>query len=258
MSDGPFFVGYGKVPTGLRGFLIAVVAALFVMVVAVSAAGAFWQGGTGAGRFRFDLGRQSITGVIELTPTPLLHVTQGTDDIPAGHALMLAGPGKNGVLERVAEFDGALVTVTGILLDRGDLDMLQVIGNANGLMPADAMVAAEGEVPDIPVPEPLGRWRLVGEICDGKCEAGAMNPGRGIAHRACASLCLIGGLPPVFVLQQPVEGASFLMIAGEAGNPMPEALYDWVAGYVSLEGEITRHGDLLIIDVDQDTLERTQ
>ena len=128
--------------------------------------------------------------------------------------------------------------------------MLQVRGGAEGLQ------VAEGEAA-LPEAVPLGRWRLAGEICDGKCLAGAMRPGRGLAHKACANLCLIGDIPPVFVSTQPVEGSEFLLVLDRNGGPMPKAAYDYIAQFVSVEGEVARHGDLLVLKMDADTLELT-
>ena len=104
----------------------------------------------------------------------------------------------------------------------------------------------------------MGRWRLAGEICDGKCLAGAMRPGRGLAHKACANLCLLGDVPPVFVSTQAVLGAEFLLITGPDGTRLPERAYDFVAQFVSVEGEISRHGALLVFAIDPETIELVQ
>ncbi len=250
MSDkkSPFFVGYLPIPARLRPFLIS--AAL--SVVAVFAVAGVMIGGTqddpGPGAFRFDYGRQTVTGVVSLVPYPLVHVTQGNDRIKPGHTLMLTGQGKSSVVARATPLERQLATVSGVILQRGALDMLQVAGGRNGLQ------AAEGTAPE-QVPEPLGRWRLAGEICDGKCLAGAMRPGRGLAHKACANLCLIGGIPPVFVSSQPVEGSEFLLVTGPDGTALPKSAYDFVAQYISVEGAVERHGDLLVFQIDPDTME---
>lgn len=246
--DRAFFVGYLPVPGPLRLFLwvlsIALVLGAGVMGYRVGAS----QDDPGDGAFRFDYGRQTVTLVVELTPLPLLRVTQGNDRIPAGRTLMMTAGGKAGVMGRAAPLEGQLATASGIILERGDLQMLQLRGGRNGLR------AAEGTVPDL-AQEPLGRWKLAGEICDGKCLAGAMRPGRGLAHKACANLCLIGGIPPVFVSTQPVEGAEFLMVVGPDGTAMPDAALDHVAQFISVEGEVTRHGDLLVLALDPATME---
>ena len=247
-KEPPFFVGYLGIPKALRGFLFSVTGGLTLLAAALG----FWIGTTqddpGPATFRFDYGRQTVSGVIERTPIPILHVTEGNDRIPTGHTLMMSGPGKNGVMNRNAAKHGQLVEVSGVILERGTLDMMQVRGGQNG------MKALEGSA-ELPPVEDLGRWRLAGEICDGKCLAGAMRPGRGLAHKACANLCVAGGVPPVFVSSQPVEGSEFLMISGPDGGPIPDALYDLMAQYIQIEGQITRHGDLLVFAMDADTAE---
>lgn len=245
MKRAPFFVGYSGVPEGLRVFLLVVAAALVGFFGVLGWAMGTAQDDPGQGAFG---ARNDVTGVLEMTPYPVVHVLDGTESVPAGTTLMLSGGGKNGAIERGEALAGQMVVASGALLARGDLQMLQLRGGRNGL------VAAEGEGA-APEPEDLGRWRLAGEICDGKCLAGAMRPGRGLAHKACANLCLIGGIPPVFVSSQPVEGEEFLMITGPEGTVLPEAAYDHVAQYVSAEGRITRHGDLLVFAIEPDTIE---
>lgn len=244
----PFFVGYLSVPGELRAFVWTLAVGLTVLGAALG----YWIGTTqddpGPGAFRFDFGPQTVTGVIERTPLPVLHVTEGSERIAPGRTLMLSGQGKNGAQNRPDAIDGQYVTASGILLQRGEIDMLQLRGGTNGLQ------AAEG-FGEIPPSEDLGRWRLAGEICDGKCLAGAMRPGRGLAHKACANLCVAGGVPPVFVSTQPVEGQDFMMISGPGQAEVPEALYDYMAQYITVEGHISRHGDLLVFAIDPETIE---
>ena len=246
-NDDPFFVGYLPAPNPLRRFLLG---AGIASVAAFAGAGALigaTQDDPGNGAFRFDYGRQTVTGVLELKPYPVLRVTQGTERIEAGHTLMLSAGGKRGLMGRARPLDGKLVTASGILLTRGDLDMLQVRGGKQGLAAATGDAPAQSR-------EGLGRWRLAGEICDGKCLAGAMRPGRGLDHKACANLCLIGGVPPVFVTTQPVEGHEFLMIGGPNGGALPRPVYHRVGQFISIEGGIERRGDLLVFSVDPDTM----
>ena len=77
-----------------------------------------------------------------------------------------------------------------------------------------------------------------------------MTPGGGLAHRACASLCLIGEVPPVFVVASPVAGASFLLLAGPDGGEAPALLNDFIARPIELEGEVERLGAMMIFRVD--------
>lgn len=245
-----FFIGWSnKVPRRLRLFLVQVAAVLVAGLAGAALAIGVTQDDPGDGAFRFDWGRQTITGVLQAEPYPVLHVTE-SDRYPAGHAIMLSGPGKRGVQDQAAPLDGQLVVASGVMLTRGPLTMMQVRGGDQGLLAAEA-----GVVPDLPVPVPLGRWRLNGEICDGKCYAGAMRPGQGLSHRACANLCLTGGVPPVFVATDTVDGQAFFLIGGPDGGPVTDAVLDHTAMLVEVEGQVERRGDLLVFRIDPATLE---
>jgi hypothetical protein len=192
------------------------------------------------------LGRANAIGILQARPYPVVHVIEGEKYSP-GDTILLNGPGKRGVQERAAEFDGALVRVAGARIMRGDILAMQVAGGANGLK------AAEG-AGEAPVAEDLGRWRLTGEICDGKCLTGAMRPGRGLAHKACANLCLTGGVPPVFVSTDKVDGTEFMLLADADGGPVTDALLDHTATLVEVEGRVERRGGLLVFKIDPETL----
>ncbi|MGF1445793.1 MAG: hypothetical protein ACFBRM_06275 [Pikeienuella sp.] len=245
-----FYVGYLPVPRRLRGFLavaaLILVAAFFGLGYAVSST----QRDPGDGAFRWDWGRQTVTGILRAEPYPTVTLTQASERFAEGQTLMLSGGGKRGVQDRAAPLDGQLVSVSGIALTRGDLDMIQVRGAADGL----EAIAGDGAGAEVPADVALGRWRVTGEICDGKCVAGAMRPGRGLSHKACANLCLIGGVPPVFVATGEIEGSAFLLMAGPDGNALGPEILDAVARLVEVEGAVLRRGDLLILRIDPETL----
>jgi len=243
----PFFVGYLGIPKGLKGFLLKV----SLLVLAGFAAGGVLAGVSqddpGQAGFRFDFGRQNISGIIQAKPYPILHITKGNDRLKEGHAIMLTGQGKSGVMSNVSALEGTIVDASGIILKRGDLDMLQLAGGQRGIKLTEEKLA-------VPESVSLGKWRLQGEICDGKCIAGAMQPGRGLAHKACAILCLFGDIPPVFVSTQPIEGSEFLLIGGADGGPLPESTYDLIGQFVEVEADIERRGDMLVMLVDTENM----
>lgn len=245
----PFFIGYLPVPSGLRGLLILYAVLALVSFAAVALAVGTTQDNPGDGRVRGDFGRQTVQGVIDLLPYPTLYVTVGSEEIAEGDTLMLSGAGKFGVQDRAAELAKDTVEVTGVILQRGTIRMLQVGNPGRDLNAIDETPSALPEVTD------LGRWRLAGEVCDGKCLSGAMRPGRGIAHKACAELCVSGGVPPVFVTTQPVEGHEFLMIGAIDGGPIPQTLLDQTGLYISVEGRIERRGELAVFLADPSTIE---
>ena len=247
-SKDDFFVGYLPTPARLRVFLFGVAAFLVGGFAALAFALGVAQDDPGKGDFRWAWGPQEVVGRLDTLPYPVLHVTQGSKHIPAGRSLLLTGVGKRGIQARVAKLDGKLVRLKGIALKRGDLDALQVGGGPKNI------VAVDGTTPAIKT-LPLGRWRLKGEICDGKCLAGAMRPGRGMSHRACANLCLVGGAPPVFVSGKPVAGSEFFLIGDVDGNPLPKRYLKHVSVYISLVGHVERRGKVLVFKADLGSLE---
>ncbi len=244
----PFFMGWSKkLPKGLKRF----VPLLSLVLVLLFGSAGFLIGATqndpGSGGWA---GRAILTAVMMAKPYPVLFVVE-SEQFPTGTPILLSGPGKLGVQERAAPLDGKLVAATGGRLQRGSLEAMQIgFGEA-------ALKAAEEPRGDAKLPDAvsLGRWRLSGEICDGKCYVGAMRPGRGLAHKACANFCVIGGVPPIFVSTGAVEGEIFFLMAGPDGGPIPEALLDNSATLVAIDGEVERRGTLMIFKVDPISLE---
>lgn len=248
-DEDPFFIGFAPPPDALRPFLLGLAGGLILLFAALGWLLGAAQDDPGAGSFRFDWGRQTVVGVVDAHPYPVIHVLASeTERYAPGDAILLSGQGKRGVQDRAEALHGQVAVATGVGLRRGALDMIQARGGAAGLAaPEDAAAAPAGA---LPTPVDLGRWRLTGEICDGKCLAGAMRPGAGLAHKACAVLCLDGGVPPVFVSTAPVEGEVFFLIGDARGGPVPRDLLVWTAGLVTLEGRIERRGDLMVFLAD--------
>ena len=237
-SDPSFFVGYLPAPSDVRRRAFFCGLAICSGFAALAVALARTPSDFGPSRYGDEA---QIAGVFEARPYPIV-VAPPDASHPRGRAVMLGGDGKLGAQALGAGMDGRSVVARGDVVKRGDLDMLLVGGD-------DALTPARQSLPN-PAATPLGRWRISGEICDGKCAAGAMRPGTGLAHKACADLCISGGLPPVLVSAAPVEGRNFLLLAASDGGPAPASIADLVGLPVNLEGEVERRGDLLIFRVD--------
>lgn len=183
----------------------------------------------------------SISGIYQADPYPMLRAAADKDH-PEGRTVLLAGFGKQGAQKDMENFSGKAANVSGFYIKRGSIDML-IYDNAKAAddVPSDAASPAK----------PEGRWRIGGEICDGKCTAGAMTPGKGLAHKGCANLCISGGLPPLLVTEMPVKGSNFLLLADEKGGPLASGTWErLVARPVILEGEVESRGDLLVLKTD--------
>ncbi|MFM9861893.1 hypothetical protein RUR49_25820 [Pseudoxanthobacter sp. M-2] len=247
----PFFIGWASLPAALAVPLTFVAAALVAGFAALALGLGASTGDPGSGGFDWAAGRQQMAGVVQARPYPILRLPPSAAH-PDGHAVMLAGVGKVGAQAPAEPLDGQAATAAGFLIKRGDLDMLQLDG-PEGLV---ATEAPAGTAPTAAPPPstPLGRYRLVGELCDGKCYAGAMRPGTGLAHKACANLCLAGGLPLVFVSTGPVEGQVFFLVGDAAGGePAAEDYRDLVARLVEIEADVEKVDDLLVLKADLKT-----
>lgn len=248
-KDTPFFIGWATPDRRLWPFLIAVAVLAFVASFSIAYVVAATQDDPGAGG---RMGQVQALGVLQTQPYPILHILESEQFAP-GTTVLLMGQGKNGAQGRADPLDGQIVRVSGARLNRGELNGIILRGGSNGVMFAeDAMVAAG--VGTVPEAQNLGRWRLTGEICDGNCLAGAMRPGTGLAHRACANLCILGGLPPVFVATGTVGGSEFFLVADADGRPMPDRMLDYTALLIEAEGRVERHGGMNVFLIDADTV----
>lgn len=246
-----FFVGWaGKTGPALGRFLAGWAALVLVVFAAVgillsrstddAADGLFDLAPDQAAQAPAVAEYATREGILSRAPYPILRTAPDAEN-PRGGTYLLSGDGKRGVELGHDMADGQTVRAAGVLVRRGTLAMLIVDG---ALEPVGASRAA----PDAPVP--LGRFRIVGEICDGKCYPGAMSPGGGLTHRACAILCFAGEVPLVFASAAPVFGQSFLVLADANGGRPSLAIKSLIGIRVALEGEVERRGDALVYKVD--------
>lgn len=239
----PFFIGYStKIPGPLLRFGLFIGAALVIGFATLSLVLGTATDDPGSGTYIEEV---ALTGTLLAKPYPLLELPPDASH-RAGHTVLLAGDGKTGVEAMAADLAQRTVAIKGARLKRGDLDMIVVA-------PDGGLSASDAALPSPAAAVPLGQWRITGEICDGKCYSGAMHPGTGLAHKACANLCIGGGVPPVLVSTAPVDGTIFLLLSNRDGGPSPPAMFDLVARPVSLDGDVVRLGDLLIFDADWST-----
>jgi hypothetical protein len=227
----PFFVGWsGRTALPLLGFLTLTLVTWVAGFTALAFALGVTVDDPGGGDFT---GNKQITGTLIADPYPMI-VTDNDR-----HTVVLSGGGKRGVQAEARSLDGKHVRATGFGVKRGDRDLL-LVGNLE-LTPGDA-------VP--PVREPQGIWRLTGEICDGKCSLGVMRPGDKPAHKACANVCLLGGVPPVFITTTPVLGTRYLLLGDPENHALPDELRDYVAVTSRMDGVLEQIGDALILRTD--------
>jgi len=233
MSD--FYIGYlPNAPAILARFLRKVVVALGMLAAVVALL--LVTGQMPFANSIFEYGKpRGFEGMVTLTPYPALSVARpGQAGLPdARSEYLLVAPGKHGADDLVASFDGKQVRLQGQLVYRAGKTMVEI---APGSIVATGGASAGQE----PLRD-LGLVTISGEIVDSKCYLGVMNPGQGKVHRDCAARCLNGGIPPIFVSEQ--RGEQYLLVDPNGNALGHNALRDFVAEPITLEGELLQRGE---------------
>jgi hypothetical protein len=184
---------------------------------------------------------RTCTGTLCKDPYPALLVD--------GHAVLLVDFGKRGAQARFAAIaEGSEVTVSGYPIRRDGRDIVELepsatavtvgAGDAPGRTPGKAQVVWTGE-----------RATLAGEIVDTKCFLGAMKPGEGKTHKACAIRCISGGIPAGLVTWDGNGTVTYYLLADARGGPPGAWLHELVGEGVEVRGELGRLGDLPVLRV---------
>ena len=247
--DAPFYVGYLPTPPGLARFLRVVVAGLLLGAALVSLGAVLGQQPFAAARYDFGQPR-TWEGTLVTTPQPMLLV-QRPGDAAGQSAFYLVNPGKWGATLGGAAA-GERVRVEGSLIYRGDQTMLEILPETLVSLGPASGAATHPEV------ELLGEQTLRGEIVDSKCFLGVMNPGNLKPHRACATRCISGGIPPILLVREAGGGVRHLLLVGPAGESIGAQVLDRIAEPVEVTGQVERHWDRLVLKVDPARIRRIE
>src|ERR1051326_7915991 len=246
MSD--FYVGYlPKAPVGIARFVRAII--LIVAGVAVCVALVLVKGQRPFSNSAFEYGKIStFEGTVEGSPYPSLLLDRpGKVGNAQEHSrYLLVAPGKHGADSVVAGLDAKRVRLSGQLIYRDGGIMIEV-------QPGSITHLRDGS-PFATIKD-LGNVTLSGEIVDSKCYLGVMNPGQGKVHRDCASRCLSGGIPPLFV---DLDNGEQYLLVGPDGNKLEyEALKPFVAEPITVHGELLAKENTKLLRIDVKSLRHT-
>lgn len=237
MSD-DFFIGWSaEAPKADRRFMLGAGFALIGGGGVLGAALAFDRAPVGDGFW--DQGTvRTLRGVLSHDTYPALR-TRDLDGAP--RTVFLVTSGKTAPQIAAQYFDNA-AEVTGTLITRGRHAMMAVADIKQMSMPLDSAEL------DVPASVDRGPVMLVGEILDAKCWFGAMRPGYGKTHKACATLCARGGLPLAFCqLGACGDGSEAPLILDQDGRAFGRAVLPLVADPVIVQGRLIEAGDVLQI-----------
>lgn len=226
-TDDDFYIGYETpIPVRSRSLLLGVVSTCLATTVAVAGVLVVTQRPFAAASFAFGH-RSEWTGTVRMDPYPTLE----TDT----ERILISGPGKRGAERSMHVFTGRHVRLEGSLIERGSHRMVEL--EPASVSPTAASHPVSAALSHL---EDLGAVKLRGEIVDGKCFLGVMNPGEGTVHRDCARACLRGGLPAMFAMTEPDGPLRLMELVGADGESVSTRVAHLAGRPVSIEGRLLR------------------
>lgn len=243
--ENELYVGYLPTPARDRRFLRVLVPVLLWLGAITTGLVAWRMQDPGTGMWDLS-NEQTWNGVLRAEPYPLLEIERAGET----EIVLLVEMGKVGT-ERARAFDGQRVSVTGFELERDGRRIFE-------LVPEERAIASVESAAALPTPTTaqLGPVTLRGEIMDSKCFLGAMKPGEGQGHRACAILCIRGGIPPMLVTRDAGGRASYYLLVGTDGAGLAPDALDRIGEPVEITGELSRLGDLMMLAINPASVRR--
>ena len=190
-----------------------------------------------------------FTGTVVLDPYPMLLIERPglTSDAAPVSVVPLTAFGKHGADAVLTGLSRRRVEVEAELIHRDGQTMLQL---RDGSVRAIFGGGSDERL------EYIGEAILRGEIVDSKCYLGVMKPGRDKPHRACAALCIRGGVPPMLLVEEANGAQHHFLLMNADGESIGRDVLDLVAEPVRITGQEYRLADLRILATDPRTIER--
>jgi len=243
-----FFVGYSPStprPIARRVRFTTIATILLSALAAAATALAFRSPGDAIWHEQIA----EFTGEIIESPYPLLRVADPTTR--AIQPYLLVSVGKRGAAHHVRGLDGRIVRLSGTLLERDGRRMIELADPPAGASSASIQALSDQS----PLPPPIisnspTKASLSGELIDPKCFFGAMKPGDGKLHKACAIRCIHGGIPPMLASPNPDGSISYYLLATADRRPINTRVLPFVAEQVAITGTIEQTDGLSMLLID--------
>ena len=236
MRDDEFFIGWqASGPPGVMGFVKVRAFALILGALLVAAVAMTSQRPFASSNFEFGVERP-FEGRLEHVPYPVLSVDRPGSEEESHWLLTVFG--KRGADEFTLPLDGHRVALRGSLIHRDNAVMVELLPDS---------------IKDLGPGTPRQRSAatsvvtLDGEIVDSKCFLGLMKPGQLKPHRACATRCISGGVPPVLLVRDEQGPPTYYLLVDEDGSAVNDRVLDYVAEPVTITGQLEELGDLRIL-----------
>ena len=251
-NSAPFFVGYLDMPNALKKFYVPLSLGMLVFSAMMGYIFASQQSSIADATWQTE-STVTFTGLLTVDPYPVLHRIhpQESEEV---ESVLLVRQGKFSAEEFATSFSGQMVSITGFPISRGGWTMLE-LRSAEDIIAIDKDQADHAAVIRTKVAAvSLGNVTLIGEIADSKCFLGVMKPGEGTVHKACAEVCLLGGIPTMLVVRDQSDNRYGYILTLPDGGSASGLLAERAADDVEIYGELMQKGDLLYLRMSSDSI----
>lgn len=258
-----FYIGYlPQMPASYRMPL-----RIAVVLIVVLLGGGAWIWVSSQKPFpiaKFELGKKiTLKGIVFQSPIPAIRVVSGRDFLgnQVYQTIPLINFGKFGASGLLMEYEQKIgqplhegeLSLEGTLIYRDGKTLFELTSRSEALKGFSNDLSGYDPQLQIFSTVDLGEVALTGEIVDPKCYFGVMKPGEGKPHRACASLCIRGGIPPVYVTTDENGNHSYFLLLGKNGEMVNEKILDYVAVPSQIKGKVYQAGDWFLLYADPET-----
>ena len=241
ISSANFFIGWGAENPASLLKLNKNIALGFLGVALLIASGFIVnQKHIANGTFDYD-NLKTVEGQLIRYPFPAIRVLVGNDK--TGRPLVNTYPlvndskfGADGLVDSVRKVyntDRFITQIKGAIIKRDGTTAMEL---SNGFQ-SIKILSKPNHLPMAKL-EAVADTTMLGEIIDPKCYLGAMNPGEGKPHRACAILCIRGGIMPMLTFKGKARQQQYAVLQGEKGEAINEQITKYVAEPVSMSGKL--------------------
>ena len=244
-KEPPFFVGYLDMPKALEKFYwpLTILMLLGSMLIGYGFASA--QKSPIAASWDTSQS-EKIQGLLQLNPYPVLHRIDPNDSSNV-ESILLVKQGKYSADSAAQPYHNKIVTVNGFPIRHGGWTMLE-ISKDEDIQPESSLSQQDVQrLTQATQPISLGTVALSGEVIDSKCYLGVMKPGEGLVHRACAEVCLLGGMPTMLVVRGTDKNRYGYILTSAENASVSIDYAKQAAENREVQGEMIQRGDLLYI-----------
>lgn len=233
-----FFVGYLKLPKRHIKFLKIFLPILFLAIILLSFVLVNYQVRPNKSKGWDPTGKTAINIKARLLTKPYaLARFKYKSKI---YTAILTSMTKSGVTKRLKGLHNKWVNLKGVMTRYNGRFVFSILDSKNAIY----VLKSKADIAKIFFKKNWGFTELKGEIIDPKCYVSAMKPGEGKTHKACATLCIKGGIPPVLLVKNFLFAERFYLLLDSNGNAVLDSIIKFVGDQVTAKGSVEQWGDL--------------